>query len=102
MSGLTRPLTSGGPYGHVPGAEPPFHSAGVDDDSGEFSDDGLSRVDGQDDTLSTDGWVGYSDRPGADGAAYRGRDLTDPSTWRGRPYNEAPGMITRFDQEAGQ
>lgn len=103
MSHLTRPLTTGGPYGHIPGAEPPFHSAEVDaDTSTDFDNDGLSRVDGSDDTLATEGWVGYSDKPGADGAAYRGRDLTDPSTWQGRPYNEAPGMISRFDQEMGQ
>jgi len=78
-----------------------MHSAQVEP-ADEADRENLSRVTGQQDTLNMAGWVGYSDQPGADGAAYRGRDLTDPETWNGRPYNEAPGMFDRLTQEAQQ
>lgn len=101
MPPTTRTFDTAGPYGHVPGAAPPMHSAQVDPaEEAEDPRGQLSRVSGRDDTLNTAGWVGYSDRPGADGAAYRGRDLSDPSTFNGRPYNEAPGMFARLQEEA--
>ena len=99
MPATTRTFDSAGPYGHVPGAAPPMHSAQVEP-AAEADRDNLARVSGQDDTLNTAGWVGYSDRPGADGAAYRGRDISDPSTFNGRNYNEAPGMFARLQEEA--
>lgn len=97
---MTRDLGGGG-YGNDPGEPPPFHT---DDMELAEEENGYShsRFAGRDDTLNTDGWVGYSDRPGADGAAYRGRDLADQSTWGARPYNEAPGMLGRLHQEAAQ
>lgn len=94
---MTRPLSTGGPYGHVPGAAPPLHARQVDP-AEEAYDDGVSRLDGQDDTLNPGGQVGYGDGQGA--AGYQGRDITDPSSWNGRPYNEAPGMFARLQQEA--
>lgn len=95
---LTRPLNTGGPYGHVPGAEPPFHAA--QNDPGEDAQMSVSRLSGQDETLNPEGWVGYSSAPGGEGAAYAGRDLADQATWNGRPYNEAPGMFGRLREEA--
>jgi hypothetical protein len=94
---VTRDLEAG--YDNDPGQPPPFHTDDMVMDEDE--DYSHSRLTGQDDTLITDGWVGYSDQPGADGAAYRGRDLADQSTWGARPYNEVPGMLTRLHQEAG-
>ena len=94
---FTRPLTTGGPYGHTPGAAPPFHAAQVDP-ADQAYDDGVSRMDGQDETLNPYGPVGYGDGQGA--AGFQGRDITDPESWNGRPYNEAPGMFARLQQEA--
>ena len=42
--------------------------------------------------------AGYGDGQGV--AGYQGRDITDPASWNGRPYNEAPGMFARLQQEA--
>ena len=94
---LTRPLDTGGPYGHTPGAAPPFHANQVDP-ADEAYEDGVSRFEGQDETLNPGGQVGYGDGQGATG--YQGRDLTDQNSWNGRPYNEAPGMFARLQQEA--
>ena len=94
---MTRPLSTAGPYGSVPGAAPPFHSAQVDPGEQAY-DDGVSRLEGKDTTLNPSGQVGYGDGQGAVG--YMGRDITDQQSWNGRPYNEAPGMFSRLQQEA--
>jgi hypothetical protein len=96
---LTRQLNTGGPYGSVPGAAPPYHAAQNNPAEQALGDARLSRLSGQDETLNTSGWVGYSSRPGGDQAAYRGRDLSDPESWNGRPYNESSGMFARLAQE---
>lgn len=107
MAGLpvfTRPLNSGGPYGHVPGAAPPYHAR--QNDPAEQANDGgnLSRLSGQDvDPLASTGGgpVGSATWDGQQ-TGYVGRDPADPTTWGGRQYTESPGMFVRLQQEAQQ
>lgn len=66
-----------------------------------FSADGIARYQGAGDTLNPGGIVGYSDQPRGSGAAYLGADVTDPTTWQGRPYAPTAGMLARLHQEAG-
>jgi hypothetical protein len=96
---FTRPLSTAGPYGHTPGAAPPFHAA--QNDPGEPDRPDMTRVSGQDvDPLANaPGPVGLRSWDGGN-LGYTGRDITDQSTWGGRPYNEAPGMFARLQQEA--
>ena len=94
---MTRPLSTGGPYGSVPGAAPPFHAA-QNEPAQEAYEDGVSRLEGRQDTLNPPGQVGYGDAGGAVG--YHGRDVTDQQSWNGRPYNESSGMFARLQQEA--
>ena len=97
---LTRRLDTGGPYGHTPGAAPPFHAA--QNDPGVQADDAqLSRLDGRDvDPLDqADGPVGIRSWDGSD-LGYAGKDVGDPQTWGARPYNEVPGMFARLAQDA--
>jgi hypothetical protein len=98
---ITRPFSTAGPYGHVPGAAPPLHSAQVD--PGDQSRPGMSRVSGNDvDPLdNAPGPVGLRSWDGGN-LGYAGRDVTDQQTWGNRPYNEEPGMLARLHQEAAQ
>lgn len=101
---FTRPLNTGGPYGAVPGAAPPYHTR--QNDPAEQANDGesLSRISGQDvDPLANTGGgpVGSATWDGQNNG-YTGRDLSDPTSWNGRPYNPSPGMFVRLQQEAQQ
>jgi hypothetical protein len=84
---MTRPLNSQGNYASIPGAAPPLHVSS--NDPGEIADTQISRVHGLDDTLAN----GVPE-PNLE------RDVSNPDTWGGRPYNEAPGMFDRLQQEA--
>jgi hypothetical protein len=101
---LTRDLSTGGPYGHVPGAAPPYHAR--QNDPADQADAGspgerpdMSRVSGTDvdPVANAAGPVGVRSWDGTD-LGYQGRDITNPGS--GRPYNEAPGMFARLQQEA--
>lgn len=85
MAKMTRPFNSQGSYASIPGAAPPLHVSANDpaDEAGTH----MSRIHGLDDTLAG---VPEPSIP---------RDLADPATWS-RPYNEAPGMFGRLQQEA--
>lgn len=88
MARMTRPLTpAAGSYSSIPGAAPPMHVSA--NDPAVEAETPVSRVYGLDDTLAN----GVPD-PSVP------RDLADPGTWGGRPYNEAPGMFGRLQQEA--
>lgn len=99
---MTRPLSTAGPYGHTPGAAPPFHAAQNDPADQERPD--MSRLYGldSDPLANADGPIGVKSWDGND-LGYAGRDLSDPSTNQAdRPYNEEPGMFARLHQEAQQ
>lgn len=98
---MTRPLDTAGPYGSTPGAAPPFHAA--QNDPADEGRPEMSRLYGLDsDPLAgADGVVGIRSWDGND-LGYAGRDVTDQSTWQGRPYNEEPGMLARLHREAQQ
>ena len=86
---VTRPLNTQGSYASIPGAAPPMHISA--NDPGAEAETPVSRVYGLDDTLA----AGVPDPNIA-------RDVSDPDTWGARPYNEAPGMFGRLQQEAQQ
>jgi len=94
----TRSFGTAGPYGHVPGAAPPYHSAQVDPADQARPD--MSRVSGTDvDPLANaPGPVGLRSWDGGN-LGYAGRDITDPATHGNRPYNESPGMFHRLAEE---
>lgn len=87
MATMTRPLNSQGGYSTIPGAAPPMHvSANTPVETAETP---VARVYAPgDDTLA-----------GMPGPSIP-RDLADQTTWGERPYNEAPGMFDRLQQEA--
>lgn len=95
---LTRRLDTAGPYGDVPDAAPPFHAR--QNDPADDARPEMSRLTGTDtDPLAGAAPAGVRSWDGSD-LGYTGRDVTDSSTWDGRPYNEAPGMFSRLTEEA--